>query len=157
MNPTYSTHSKVYVDPSKYQTGLLSMDQVKSPASISDEKVFEKIITAFENYKLIQYDDKNLRSKSGLIDANKSLMFCTRPKIYKAASNEDGIMTTFLDIFVQGVEIVNILSTSESNSLTPGSLQLDGLYKITASVEEIEEIPNPNLVYWGKKVTKTNR
>lgn len=83
----------------------------------------------------------------GLIDANKSLMFCSRPKIYRSASNEEGIITTFLDIFVQGAEIVDILPAANQNSLTPTRLQLNGMYKITASVEEIEEIINPNLIY----------
>jgi hypothetical protein len=147
MNPTYSTHSQINVDPANYQNGLLSMDQVKSPASISDDKVFAKIITAFENYKLIKYEDKNLRSKNSLIDANKSLLFCTQSKIYKADSNQDGILTPFIDIFVQGIEIVNFLQPGDTNSLTNNGFQLNGLYKITASVEEITEISNPSLVY----------
>ncbi len=54
------------------------------------------------------YEDKHLRSKSGIIDANKSLMFCSRPKIYKSNENNEGIFTAFIDIFVKGAEIINI-------------------------------------------------
>jgi hypothetical protein len=118
-----------------YQNGLLSMDQVKSPSSISDEKYFEKIITSFENYKLDQYNDKNLRSKNGLIDGNKSLMFCSRPKIYKSTTTESGIIMTFLDIFVKGAEIINIFPQANDGSIEADNLQLEGLYRITASVE----------------------
>jgi hypothetical protein len=111
------------------------MDQVKSPSLISDEKYFEKIITSFENYKIDEYDDKNLRSKVGLIDANKSLMFCSRPKIYRSNSNSEGILTAFIDIFVKGAEIISIFPQTGQDPVNSGNFQLDGLYKITASVE----------------------
>jgi len=88
------------------------MDQVKSPTAISEEKYFEKIITSFENYKLNLYDDKHLRSKISLVDANKNLMFCNRPMIYKSNPNNDGVFSSFIDIFVKGAEIMSIFPQS---------------------------------------------
>jgi hypothetical protein len=40
MRSTYSTSESIDTDTSKFKNGLLSMDQVKSPSSISDEKYF---------------------------------------------------------------------------------------------------------------------
>lgn len=76
-----------------------------------------------------------MRSKVSLVDANKSIMFCSRPKIYKSNQKDDGVFSAFIDIFVKGAEIINIFPQSGSNLADPGSFQLNGLYKITASVE----------------------
>ena len=86
------------------------MNQLLTPKSISDEKCFEEIVASFENYKIDHFDENNLRSTSGYIESNKSLLFCSSPKIYHSSSSEkSGVLTAFIDIFVQGAEIINFL------------------------------------------------
>jgi hypothetical protein len=63
-------------------------------------------------------------------------MFCNMPKIYKSnPNNNEGVFSSFIDIFVKGAEIMTIFPQSYQTHLpNSGNFQLDGLYKITASV-----------------------